>query len=130
MSSRQRRRRKLSDRPAANAEQPGDCQSLPADELELSRREKGGFLGDWENASRSDLRLLRKAIRENWPVPLERCRPLLEAALSPLFREGIPARLFLAIAWVAHAADIHDLKLREREGLPLPATSPEIPKRA
>jgi hypothetical protein len=58
--------------------------------------------------------LLRHAINQDWPVPLER-RPLrLEAAMSPIYRDGVPPLLGLAACRVALAADLHDLKQKER----------------
>jgi hypothetical protein len=75
----------------------------------------GRLCGDWANASRSDLLLLRKAIKEDWPVPVERRRPLLDAVFAQLSREDISVRLALAIIQVAVAADMHDLELEEAE---------------
>src|SRR5262249_40811797 len=58
-----RRRRKRSRRLAEKAALRGD-RSRP------SIRGAGGQLrGDWENLSRGDLLLFRKAIKEDWPVP-------------------------------------------------------------
>jgi hypothetical protein len=51
------------------------------------------FLGDWANATRGDLVLFRKAIKEDWPVPLERRGPLIEVALSPISRKDRSCRL-------------------------------------
>src|SRR5262249_37836608 len=74
----------------------------------------GGRLGgDWANASRSDVWRLLKAIRQGWPVPRERRRPVMEAALASLFREDTPVRLVL-IARIAVAADERNLGLLER----------------
>jgi hypothetical protein len=67
--------------------------------------------GDWENASRSDLLLLRKAIKEGWPVPAERRHPLMKAAVSPIFREDTPTRVKLAIVRLVIAADAHNVDL-------------------
>jgi len=71
--------------------------------------------GDWENASRSDLLLIRKAIKEGWPVPPELRRPIMKAALSPLHREDTPARMVFAIARLMIAADRHALEMEEAE---------------
>jgi hypothetical protein len=43
--------------------------------------------GDWENPSRSDLLLIRKAIKEGWPVPRERQRLLMDAVMALIHRE-------------------------------------------
>jgi hypothetical protein len=122
-----RRQRKRYRRLAAEAGLRGD--RIPHPDAPLGQSPNGGFggslYGDWATASRSDLLLLRKAIKEGWPVPLERRRPLMEAALSPLSREDTPVRKVLAIARLAVAADRHDLeeelaeaKLRALPSLP------------
>jgi hypothetical protein len=67
--------------------------------------------GDWASATRGDLLLLRKAIKEGWPVPPERRGPLLEAAFSALSRQDKPVRLRLAACRLAIAADEHNVKL-------------------
>jgi hypothetical protein len=76
--------------------------------------------GDWENASRSDLLLFRKAIREGWPVPAERRGPLIAAALSPLSRKDTPIRHLLAVCWLAITAHAETLKLKRAGPAPLP----------
>jgi hypothetical protein len=58
----------------------------------------------WADASRSDLLLLRKAIRQRWPVLEERRGPIMEAVLSR-FRAGAPDRKLIAAAWVMLDAD-------------------------
>jgi len=68
---------------------------------------------DWGSASLSDLILLRKAIKENWPVPSERRRPLLEAVFSNLNSEN--ARLVISACQVALTAEEHNQKLDELE---------------
>jgi hypothetical protein len=84
--------------------------------------------GDWHRASASDLLLLRKAIKEDWLVPLECRGPLLEAAASPLHREDTPTRMTLAVIRLLLAADRHNLKLEEAEcraALSVPITADE-----
>jgi hypothetical protein len=73
----------------------------------------GQLRGDWENASLGDLILLRKAIKENWPVPPERCRPLIEAVLSQLHSED--DRLTISLCQVVLTADKHSRILDERD---------------
>jgi hypothetical protein len=75
---------------------------------------KGQLRGDWENASLSDLVQLRKAIKENWPVPFER-RPTLLEAVSTLL-DGEDERLILSACQVFVAAEYHNLKLELEEG--------------
>jgi hypothetical protein len=66
--------------------------------------------GDWANAYRSDLALIRKALKAGWPVKPELLRPLVEAALAPLHREDTPERMVLAIAQLVLAADRYNLE--------------------
>jgi hypothetical protein len=70
--------------------------------------------GDWQNASRSDLLLLRKAISKNWPIPAERRRPLMDAVTALLHRNDTPTRLSIAVSWVVLAAHTYNRKLLER----------------
>jgi hypothetical protein len=77
--------------------------------------ERGQLLGDWKNAIRGELLLLRKAIKEGWPVPFERRHSLMHAALAGALREGKSIRHRVAAAWVVIDADLHDLKLQEAE---------------
>jgi hypothetical protein len=68
----------------------------------------------WTDASLSDLRLLRKAIRQGWPVSEERCGPIMEEVLAPLHEKDTPPRRLLAVAWAALDADKDNLPpLRE-----------------
>jgi hypothetical protein len=71
--------------------------------------------GDWETASRGDLLLFRKAIKEDWPVPPERRRPLLDAALSPISREDSTPRQRTAAGWLALTALKHDIEMETAE---------------
>jgi hypothetical protein len=71
---------------------------------------------DWANASRSDLLLFRKAIKENWPVPPERRGPLMESAISPFHREDTPRRRKFAVAWLVLTAYQHDVEMQLRAG--------------
>jgi hypothetical protein len=68
---------------------------------------KGGGCGLWADASRSELQLLRVAIRRGWPVPQERRGPSLEEVLSRMQDKDTPPRLLIAIARVALDADKH-----------------------
>lgn len=108
-----RRARKRYRRPGADAGLRGDREKPPPlpPPAASARGVRGVLCGEWEAASRSDLLLFRKAIKEDWPVPIERRRPLMEAALSPIGCEDTPVRLLLAIARLAVAADMHDLGL-------------------
>jgi hypothetical protein len=67
--------------------------------------------GDWETASLSDLRLFRKAIKEDWSVPPERREPLLAAALSPLSNNDKPPRQAIALVWLMLTVEKHNQKL-------------------
>jgi hypothetical protein len=67
--------------------------------------------GLWADASLSNLRLLRRAIRGGWPVPVERRGPIMEEVLAPLREGNAPARRAIALAWVALEADGHNLAL-------------------
>jgi len=71
----------------------------------------GQLCGDWENASLSDLRLLRHAIKQNWPVPHESRDILMAAVFSRIHREDRTDRLILAACEVAVAAEEHNLWL-------------------
>jgi hypothetical protein len=110
-----RRSRKRDRRLAVNGGLRGDREGPPPTQSFSCAGGVGGKLrGDWETASRGDLLLLRKAIREGWPVPPERRVRLLEAAVAPIYREDAPRRLVLAIARLALAAHRHNLDLLER----------------
>jgi hypothetical protein len=72
----------------------------------------------WETSACGDFLLFGQAIKEDWPVPPKRRRPLMAAEFSPLFRQGTPARLLIALGRLAVAAYSHDLdqEQAEREG--------------
>jgi hypothetical protein len=76
----------------------------------------GQLRADWLSPSRADLRLVLKAIKENWPVPPERGRPLMANVFSLLTRRNAPARLGLAVCWLGIAAEAHNLGLDRAEG--------------
>jgi uncharacterized protein YeaO (DUF488 family) len=78
----QRQRRK----PASPCLDPGSDASAPATP------------GLWSDASPSDLRLLRQAIRGDWPIPDER-RPPIIAEIAPLF-QAEQARAAITVAWM------------------------------
>jgi hypothetical protein len=54
---------------------------------------RGGTCGLWADTSRSELRLLRQAIRRGWPVPQERRGPIMEEVRGPLGDASTPARV-------------------------------------
>jgi hypothetical protein len=111
-----RRKRKRKRRQAAKAGQRGDRQRPLTRDLGSPAEGGWGVLcGDWQSASRSDLRLLRKAINQNWPVPPERRGPLMAAVLSHLHREDRSDRLTLAVCQVAVAAVGRNLKQEATE---------------
>ena len=58
----------------------------------------------WADASRTDLQLLRRAIREHWPVPIERFVQIMESVMSILYRPHT-IKMFFALSRVAFAAD-------------------------
>jgi hypothetical protein len=112
-----RRKRKRERRQADDAGLRGDREkSLPSPPPAppYSERVRETLCADWTTASRSDLLLFRKAIKEDWPIPFERRRPLMATALSPLSRKDTPFRRVLAIARLALAADLHDLEMEEQ----------------
>jgi hypothetical protein len=59
--------------------------------------------------------LLAHAIRQGWPVPLERRGPLLEAAESALHADN--PRLTIAATWVFLAAVQSNLEAARRQAL-------------
>jgi len=68
----------------------------------------------WDDASLSDLRLLRYAIRHDWPVPPERWLVMRDAIFARLDSEN--ARRIIALGWVAIEAQGANLRAR-REAL-------------
>ncbi len=104
------------DRPETQATAPG--KPLPS----------GGW-GEtaelWSDVSRGDLVLLRHAVRENWPIPVER-RPVIIQGLSDLIGNTDPrrtigvARVFLAM----HRANLE----AEREEMQRNATDRMSPE--
>jgi hypothetical protein len=81
-----RRARKRYRRLAADVGLRGDCKknSFPSTSSITASGGWGAIEGGLGNASLSDLILLRKAMKENRPVPLEHRRPLLETVVSLL----------------------------------------------
>lgn len=74
---------------------------------------------------RGDLRLLRRAIREGWPIPEESRRILLDR-VSRIFQEpetisqGIRTRALIRAVWVVLEADRENLRgVFEALGAPL-----------
>src|SRR6516165_7715996 len=98
---RSRRARKRYRRKAClgEADQRGDCP-------ETSSGENGWGVGGqsaglWSDASLSELRLLRKAIRHNWPIPPDRRRRIIDEIFFPLRNgQALPVRQILGRAWV------------------------------
>jgi hypothetical protein len=86
--------------------------ALRGDRTKPSAGGWGGFCGDWETASRGELRLLRRAIREDWPIPGCRRGPIIEE-VSQILDSGDTRRALAAISVLAEA-DLYNLKL---EGL-------------
>lgn len=76
-------------------------------------RANAGLRGDWANASRSDLVLLRTAIHNGWPIPDSHKGPLLEA-IRPLL-ETSDERLGLAVVKVFLAASEANVKQLESQ---------------
>jgi hypothetical protein len=104
-----RRKRKRERRLAAPG-QTGAAAARRGDREDPPARGVGGSLSDpWTNASLSDLQLLRKAIRQGWPVPPERCGPILREVLAPLDAKNNSPRLLLAVVRVALDADKDNL---------------------
>src|SRR5262245_61679276 len=85
-----RRKRKRERQRAADAQadraagRRGDRAQAPP------RGVRGDVAGLWADGSRSELVLLRRAIRERWPVPEGRRGPILEEILSRFHNEGTP----------------------------------------
>src|SRR5260370_5481826 len=96
--ARKRGRGRVARAGAQAAARRGDRGDPPA------RGGSGGRCGLWADASLSELRLLRKAIRQGWPVPQERCGPIMEEVLPPLHEKTTPPRLLIAIACVVFHA--------------------------
>jgi hypothetical protein len=69
----------------------------------------------WADASRSDLALLRRAIRESWAVPVERREAIL-AAVAQQMKSG-NTRIGLAVCRVMLAADECNLEYEKRARL-------------
>jgi hypothetical protein len=97
MSSRRRRQRQRRQQPP-----PG---SPAADGQEHT--------GLWSDASLSELRLLRRAIRADWPIPDERRDGLIEEVSSLI--DSDRARVAISVAWVYIEADRANLRARKAE---------------
>jgi hypothetical protein len=92
-----RRRRKRDRRRAAEPAGRGD--RLPAPE-------PGGWGADyrlWRDATRSELRLLRQAINQGWPIPQARRGPILADVCAGL--DPADSRRVIAVCRVLLAAD-------------------------
>ena len=112
-SGRSRRKRKRERRLAAKAECRGDRPEAPSGETGWGVG--GRFPGICDEASRSDLLLLRRAIREDWPVSPDRRLQILDEVLSPLKLHELTDREKLARAWVA--IDVRKKELRVLEAI-------------
>ena len=104
-----RGRRKRERRPAADAQ----ADTGAGHQGERAEPNHGGAWGAaaglWADASRSDLLLLRRAIREGWLVPAERRGPILEEVCSRFEDNNATTRLSLAIARVVLDASNYNL---------------------
>ena len=70
------------------------------------------LLGGWGEASRSDLILLSRAIRNGWPVPVERRRPILEEIANILGKSD--ERLELGVVRVFIAAKDNNIEIEHQ----------------
>ena len=95
-----RRKRKRYRRQALKGPLRGDRPKSPV-------TGSGGVSGLWADATRGELRLLRHAIREDWPVPDER-RPTIIDEVSQILQSG-DIRRALAVVWVFLEADRQNL---------------------
>ncbi len=101
-----RRKRKRGRRLAAGESQLPAGQ--PGDREATRQGGRGDTAGIWENASRGDLVLLRHAIREDWPVPKERRRPILDEVFQLLHSKN--PRVAIGVARVFLEADRANLR--------------------
>ncbi len=106
-----RRVRKRERRLAANAGLRGDRQKSSTRVSAVGG--EGGFRSDWRYASLSDLILLRRAVKEEWPIPLERRRPLMQAILSIIRSEESTERLLISVCQIVVNAEEINRKLDE-----------------
>ena len=98
---RKRHRRQVHPEGPATADRRGDRDDSPVGG-------RGEPIGLWATASRGDLRLLRRAIREGWDVPEARRATLLHEVCQQF--EASNPRLTIAIAWVLIEADKFNLR--------------------
>jgi hypothetical protein len=91
------------DRSASPTNSGGSGGSLPKSPHPIS--------GLWCDPSTSELRLLRKAINADWPVPEERRRPIIEEIFPAI--DG-PPRLALAVTRVVIAAEAANLRFQKQ----------------
>src|SRR5262249_27610140 len=97
---------------AANANLRGDRKGLPTEDFGIPTGGEGVLCADWATASRGDLLLLRKAIRQKWAVPPGRRRPLMEATVWTALRSDTSSlRLRVDAARVALAGRDRDRQL-------------------
>jgi hypothetical protein len=85
-----RRKRKRGRRRVAHAQADGAAARRGDRGKPPAPGGKGGGCGLWADPSRSDLQLLRQAIRRGWPVPQERCGPILAEVFSRLGKGWLP----------------------------------------
>jgi hypothetical protein len=73
--------------------------------------------GLWRDANRSDLRLLRRAIREDWPISPARRLTLMDEIHDVFLaaRAADDVRLVIAVAWVVVDVANYNLRLMEAE---------------
>ena len=92
------------DRPETRAPAP-DCPSLTGG--------WGAAAELWSDVSRGDLVLLRHAVQENWPIPVERRPPIIEALENMI--GNTDARRTIGIVRVFLAMDRANLEAEREE---------------
>lgn len=120
MASRRKRKRErrlgAAHQTDAAANWRGDRENAPPDDSgKPARGVRGAECSLWTHATSSDLLLLRRAIREDWPVPAERRGPIMDEALSALGRADTPARKTIGLARLALTATEHNLAVDREE---------------
>jgi hypothetical protein len=68
---------------------------------------------NWDNLSRADMVLIRRAIREGWPVPDVVCRPIVQA-LCRAMKSPSRRRVISAAQTLADMSDLPEPPPRRR----------------